>query len=336
MIAGIIAVLALLGSSAVPFIAGWILGLCLQSVRDSFKQVGCAEVWAALLATVIGTITVGTLLLALILIGAEQFKEFLAYLPRLVARVADVLEDIVGRPVIQTWVPSVISATGGQIRSEDLISQGVSEIAPYVINITGSIWNIVFAFLLTPFIAFYLLKDGDFLLQRAGSWLSAQHALELKLFWLRARRRLLDFLKGQVLLCLVQAVFHAVLLSMIGLKFGFVLGIATGLASIIPVLGNFTLFMTSLMVAVFQGEGWALPAGVVAIYGLSELLETVLLAPMLVGNRINVHPLFIITVLVCGYEVFGILGAIFALPFAAIMSTFFDALDKPNPIENPS
>jgi len=333
MIAGIIGVLMILGGSAVPFILGWLLSLILQPFRDALQRAGLSPLMAAFAATLVGSITFGSVLLALVLIGAAQLKEFVAYLPELVSRIAHALQRLLGDGTLRTWVPSVASAAEGRVDTQDIIGQDVTRIAPYVFGLTGSVWNIIFVCLLTPFIAFYLLKDGEFLLRRAGSWLSRHHALELKLFWKRTKRRLLDFIKGQLLLCLVQSIFHAVLLSVIGLRFGFILGLATGLASIIPVLGNFTLFVTSLIVALFQGEGFWLPAGVIAIFGLSELLETVVLAPKLVGTRINVHPLFIIMVLVFGFAVFGFVGALCALPFAAVMSTFFDALDKPNPIE---
>ncbi|MCH8685845.1 AI-2E family transporter [Pedomonas mirosovicensis] len=333
MIAGIIAVLVLLGGSAVPFILGWVLCLVLQPARDALRQAGLSNVWAAALATAVGSITVAAILLILILAGAEQLRDFIVYLPELISRIASALQDVVGRGALRAWVPSVASAAEGRVEAGSLIGEDVTRIAPYVFGLTGSVWNFIFVCLLTPFVAFYLLKDGEFLLQRAGSWISSHHALELKLFWMRAKRRLVDFLKGQILLCLVQSLLHAVLLSAIGLEFGFILGIATGIASIIPVLGNFTLFITSLSVAFFQGEGVLLPLGVVAIYGFSEMLETVVLAPKLVGTRINVHPLFIIAVLICGHAIFGLVGAVCALPFAAIMSTFFDALDKPNPIE---
>lgn len=333
LIAGIIVVLVVLGGSAVPFVLGWLLCLILQPARDALHRNGVPPFWAAFAATLAGTLTIGTVLFVLVMVGAAQLKEFLVYVPELISRIAVAVRDLVGAGTLKAWVPSIASAANGEASANVLIGEDMTRIAPYVFGITGSVWNIIFVCLLTPFIAFYLLKDGDFLMRRAGSWLSRHHALELKLFRKRAKRRLLDFVKGQLLLCLVQSVIHAVLLSAIGLRFGFILGVATGIASIIPVLGNFTLFMTSLIVALFQGEGLWLPVGVVVIYGFSELLETVVLAPKLVGTRINVHPLFIIMVLVFGFAVFGIVGALCALPFAAIMSTFFDALDKPNPIE---
>ena len=333
LIAGIIAVLIVLGGSAVPFILGWVLCLILQPLRDALLRTGFSPTSAAFAATLVGSFTIGLLLLVLVLIGAAQLKEFITYVPELITRVARLLRDLLGDGPFRAWAPSFAVTDQGQVSPDVLIGQDVTRIAPYVFGLTGSVWNIVFVCLLTPFIAFYLLKDGKLLMRRAGSWLSRHHALELKLFRKRAKRRLIDFVKGQLLLCLVQSIFHAVLLTAIGLRFGFILGVATGIASVIPVLGNFTLFMTSLIVALFQGEGFWLPVGVIIIFGLSELLETVVLAPKLVGTRINVHPLFIIMVLVFGFAVFGIIGALCALPFAAIMSTFFDALDKPNPIE---
>lgn len=333
LIAGIILALMVLGGSAVPFILGWLLCLTLLPARDALQRRGVPPFWAAFIATLAGSVIIGTLLFVLAMLGASQLKEFLLYVPELIRGVAAAIRDLTGGEALKAWVPGIASVADGRVTANAVIGEDMTRIAPYVFGITGSVWNIIFVCLLTPFIAFYLLKDGDLLLRRAGSWLSRQHVLELKLFRKRAKRRLIDFVKGQLLLCLVQAVLHAVLLSAIGLRFGFVLGVATGIASIIPVLGNFTFFLTCLIVALFQGEGLWLPVGVVIIFGFSELLETVVLAPRLVGTRINVHPLFIIMVLVFGFATFGIVGALCALPFAAIMSTFFDALDKPNPIE---
>lgn len=339
VIASLIGIFIVLGGSAVPFILGWLLCLVLQPLRDRLRRAGLSAFWAVLAAVAAGSLCIGGLLFLLVWAGAAQVMDFIDYMPELLARIAAAVRDVVGESLLHAWAPAVALAAEGRksgvtLTGSDLIGADVTRLAPYVFGLTGSVWNFVFVCLLTPFIAFYLLKDGPFLLRRAGAWFSRQQALELSLFWTRSKRRLAAFAKGQVLLCLAQGLLHAALLTAIGLRFGFILGMATGIASIIPVLGNFTLFMVSLAVALFQGEGLWLPTAVVAIFALSEVLETVVLAPRLVGTRINVHPLFIIMVLVFGYAVFGVAGALCALPFAAIMSTFFDALDKPNPIEN--
>lgn len=180
-------------------------------------------------------------------------------------------------------------------------------------------FNTIAMLVLTPVVAFYLLRDYDHMVMHVDRLLPRDHAQTI-----REQVRLMDdtisgYLRGQVNVCLILSVFYAVALSASGLKYGFLIGIVTGLISFIPYVGALSSFAVTMLVAVFQfDEIWRVLL-VMGIFGIGQFLEGNVLVPKLVGSKVGLHPAWVIFGMLAGGALFGFVGILLAVPLSAII-----------------
>lgn len=133
------------------------------------------------------------------------------------------------------------------------------------------------------------------------------------------------FFRGQIIIACVQGMLFAIGFSVVGLKFGFVIGLALGFLNLIPYLGNIVGLATALPLAFFQpGGGWLRLILVLVVVGAVQLIEGMLLTPKIMGDRTGLHPMVIIVaVLFWGTALSGVLGMILAIPLTAFLVVFW-------------
>jgi predicted PurR-regulated permease PerM len=128
-----------------------------------------------------------------------------------------------------------------------------------------------------------------------------------------------EYLRGQLLVMLALAVFYAVGLSLFGLDLAFPIGVFTGLAVFVPYLGFGLGLVLALLAGLLQfSPGHALLM-VAVVYGLGQLVESFVLTPRLVGERIGLHPLAVILALMAFGQLLGFVGVLIALPASAVL-----------------
>ena len=131
---------------------------------------------------------------------------------------------------------------------------------------------------------------------------------------------LAGFARGQSMVCLTLALYYAIALVIVGLPFGMVVGLIAGLLTFIPYVGSLTGFVVSMAIAIGQfdrslaGRCWSPP-----IFGVGQVLEGNFLTPKLVGDRVGLHPVWIIFALLAGGALFGFVGLLLAVPVAALI-----------------
>ncbi len=132
-----------------------------------------------------------------------------------------------------------------------------------------------------------------------------------------------SFFRGQILIGLGMGVIGAVGFSLIGLKFGLVIGLAVGLLNIVPYLGSIIGLGVALPLAFFQpGGGWALVGLVLLVKALVQAAEAWILTPRILGHQTGLHPLaIIVAVFFWGTVLDGILGMLLAVPLTAFVVT---------------
>ena len=132
--------------------------------------------------------------------------------------------------------------------------------------------------------------------------------------------------RGQVLICLVNGVLTLIGLLILGVKFAFLLGILAMLFSIIPIYGSILSSIPIVAIALMQGF-WSGLLTLFWIIGI-HLLEGNFLNPKIMGQTSRIHPVIIIMALVAGEQFYGIIGALFAVPVASIIISFFNFFHK--------
>jgi predicted PurR-regulated permease PerM len=130
---------------------------------------------------------------------------------------------------------------------------------------------------------------------------------------------LAEFLHGQLLVMLALAAYYTVALSVVRLDHAVAIGVLTGLLVFIPYVGFGLGFLLGVTAAVLEFHGWPAFFAVLAVYGIGQLLESYVLVPFLVGDRIGLHPLAVIFALLAFGELFGFAGVLMALPVSAML-----------------
>ena len=178
----------------------------------------------------------------------------------------------------------------------------LGEAVAWIAGMLAGLWsggvallNLLSLVFITPVVAFYLLRDWDRIVGRIDSWLPRPHAEVIREQLQEIDRRLAGFVRGQAVVAGILALLYAVGLSLVGLDFGLVIGLGAGAISFVPFLGAIAGFVVSLGVALFQfGDDWLRIALVAAIFIAGQALEGNFLTPRLVGQRIGLHPVWLI------------------------------------------
>jgi predicted PurR-regulated permease PerM len=153
---------------------------------------------------------------------------------------------------------------------------------------------------------------------RVDSWLPRPHVETLRGLAREMDDAMAGFIRGQAVVCLLLGLFYAVGLSLAGLNFGLLIGLGAGLLSFIPYVGSFVGFVLSIGIAIVQfWPNWAHILAVAAIFALGQFIEGNFLSPKLVGNRVGLHPVWLMFALFAFGYLFGFAGLLMAVPLAA-------------------
>ncbi|OQX07655.1 MAG: AI-2E family transporter [Thiothrix lacustris] len=236
-------------------------------------------------------------------------------------------------------IKNVIAAhwkeTGGLIRN------AIQAISNSGFVVLGWIANLA----LIPIITFYLLRDWDRmvvyiddLLPRSIEPLMAKLARE-------SDEVLGAFLRGQLLVMLALAVFYSIGLSLVGLEFALLIGLIAGLVSFVPYLGLIVGVAIAGIAILFQTQDIFDLFWVLAVFGVAQMIEGTILTPLLVGERIGLHPVTVIFAILAGGQLFGFFGVLLALPVAAVLAVIMRhihstykqshiySIDNPEPLD---
>jgi len=172
---------------------------------------------------------------------------------------------------------------------------------------------------LIPVVMFYLLRDWNVILDRVDDLLPRRWGPKVRTVAREVDGVLAEFLHGQLLVMVALAAYYAVALSVVRLDHAIAIGILTGLLVFIPYVGFGLGFLLGMTAAILEWHGWPGFFAVLAVYGIGQLLESYVLVPFLVGDRIGLHPLAVIFALLAFGELFGFAGVLMALPVSAML-----------------
>jgi predicted PurR-regulated permease PerM len=188
-----------------------------------------------------------------------------------------------------------------------------------VLSGLGAVLSVISLIVITPVVSFFLLRDWDHIVARVDGWLPRAHVETI-----REQARLVDqtqagFVRGQMLVCLIVGSYYATALTVVGLEFGIIVGLVTGLMLFIPYVGMLTGFAVSMGLAFAQFDSAQSILLVAVVFVVGQPLEGVFLTPKLVGDRVGLHPVWILFALLTGAALFGFVGVLLAVPTAAVI-----------------
>jgi predicted PurR-regulated permease PerM len=170
----------------------------------------------------------------------------------------------------------------------------------------------------TPIVAFYLLTDWDRIVAKVDHWLPRDHVDTIRQIAREIDSAMAGFIRGQGTVCLVLGLFYAIALSIAGLNFGLLIGLAAGLLSFVPYIGTIIGGVTAIGTGLVQfWPNWVHVLIILGIFAAGQLLEGNFLSPKLVGHRIGLHPVWLMFALFAFGYLFGFVGLLLAVPLAA-------------------
>jgi predicted PurR-regulated permease PerM len=275
------------------------------------------------LATTVVVLLFGIVLLALFLVLIPLVQSELTLAAQ---RIPDLVSAGMAR--LSPWLTEQLGLTIAldMASLKALVAQNMDDARDISLSLlsglkTGSliVVSILVNLALIPVVMFYLLRDWDMIWERLSMlvprhWLPKTRAIAGDI-----DRVLAEFLRGQIMVMIVLAVYYAIALTVAGLDKAIAIGVLTGLLVFIPYVG-FGLGLTlGVLAALLQWNGWPGFIAVLAVYGIGQLIEAYVLIPYLVGDRIGLHPLAVIFALLAFGQLFGFAGVLLALPASAAL-----------------
>lgn len=206
----------------------------------------------------------------------------------------------------------------------DLVSSQAGSMLNFVLEavtrILGggfAIFNVLSLMVVTPVVAFYLLKDWHSVMARIDGWVPRRYQTIVRAQAREVDRILSAWVRGQATCCVLLALYYAISLSLVGLDLGLVVGLASGTLSFIPYVGSITGAITSLGLAFAQFPTWAGVLRVVAVFVIGQILENYVIYPRFLGDRVELPAVWVIFALFAGGAAFGFVGVMLAVPVAA-------------------
>lgn len=310
----------LLAPILTPFVLAALLGWLGDPLVDRIQRAGRSRNTALML--VFGTMTVLVLLALIVLVPLieRQIVTLVESLPRyrdwFVGTVLPWLERRTGLQLLAWLDPErlieLVRTHWGQAGGAAATMLGYLSRSGFAL--LGWIANIV----LLPVLTFFFLRDWDLFVDRVAALVPRDHAETVSRLAQESSVVLGAFLRGQLLVMVVLGVLYGFGLSLVGLNLGILIGIVAGVLTFVPYLGPATVIVLGGIAVLVQFGDWQHLVGVLAVFGIGQVIESYWLTPKLVGDRIGLHPVVVIFAVLAGGQLFGFLGMLLALPVAAI------------------
>lgn len=311
--------IVLLDAVLMPFIAGMILAYLADPLANRFQRWGMNRPLAVCSVFLVLLVVLVASLLILIPLIVQQLKQ----LGEAVPGVFDWVENVLA-PQVQEWTGYDLATELDNV--QEMLAENWRDASGYLAQALGQIGRSGMAFAtwvtyvaLIPVVTFYLLLDWNRLLASIADLIPRQFADDTFRLARRCDEVLSAFLRGQLLVMLCLGVIYATGLTLMGVNFGLLIGFISGLVSIVPFLGFIVGLVIAVVVALFQYGTWLGVAGVIAVFSVGQIIESAVLQPKLLGDKIGLHPVAVIFAVLAGGSLFGLTGVLLALPIAAVI-----------------
>jgi predicted PurR-regulated permease PerM len=314
-----IVALGLVQAILMPFAAGFAIAYVLAPGVARLEGWGVRRSLASLAVLTLFLFGLALILVILVPLIQGQVVQLIARVPTFVRALQDQLSMLIS--LLQQHLPAE-----DVTKVRDVVSGKLAEAVTWLAGvvqgmITSSlaILNIISLVVVTPIVTFFLLRDWEKMVAQIDSYLPRQ-SLET----VRGQARLVSdtlvgFIHGQAMICLILAIYYSIALSLAGLASGLAIGILIGVLAIIPMLGLATGFVLAVGLAASQYGTTSAILTVCAIFAVGQLAEANILTPKLLGDRIHLHPVWVIFALFAGGTLYGFVGVLVAVPAAAVI-----------------
>ena len=313
-----VAFLWLFSTILLPFVAGMALAYFLDPVADRLEKWGLSPMMATSLILLTFVVLLVLAFIIVIPLLASQATDFAEKVPGYVSSLQQLLTDP-NSQVLPEWMRSQAGALKENLAK--YVGEGASFLAGVFVQIWASgkaLVDILSLLVITPVVAFYILLDWDRMIAKVDNWVPRDWVSVVRRLATEMDHAITGFVRGQGTICLVLAILYGGSLSLAGLNFGLLIGIVSGLISFIPYLGSLVGLVLSVGVALVQfWPDYPWIGLIAAIFFVGQIIDGYVLQPKLIGERVGLHPVWLIFAVIAFGTLLGFVGALIAVPLAA-------------------
>ena len=315
-------ILWLLNDILLPFVVGMVVAYFLDPVVARLQRLGLSRTMATTAVTIVAVLLTVGVAMAILPPLFGQVEALIAKAPEYVAkasmRIQPLIEPLREKLGLQPLGIQDLQAEAAQWAGKALAMVG--GVAGQVAQRGVALINLLGLLFITPVVTFYMLRDWEKVLAAIDSALPLDHADTIRKLARESNGAIAGYVRGQALVCLCLGSIYAIGLSLAGLQFGLVIGLIAGAISFIPFVGTFVGAVMAIGMALVQfPPDWIGVVKVAAVFLFGQTMEGNVLSPKLVGDRVGLHPVWIMFALLAGGSLFGFVGILVAVPTAAVI-----------------
>jgi predicted PurR-regulated permease PerM len=304
-----------------PFLAGLAVAYFLDPLADKLEARKIPRGAAASLVITFFFVIILAMILALVPVLRSQFEAFATVLPKTLASLRPWLNETIAL-LSDKFGLNIGGDVEGVLHtfSDQIMARG-QQLAGSILQNSLAVFNLLTLLLISPVVAFYFLRDWDLLVDKINGWLPPKHAETVREQVSKVDQVLAGFVRGQMLVCLVMGIMYSIGWSLVGLNFGLVLGVLAGIMAFIPFVGVIFALAIALIIGVGQWGVDFQNLGLVSlVFLIVQIVEGAYLTPRLVGERVGLHPVWVLFAVFAGGEIMGFVGVLIAVPAAAAIA----------------
>ena len=275
----------------------------------------------------IGIVLVAILLILLIVWGVAVL------IPILRAQFTSLIEnwplywETIIREVEDFLQSDTLSILPEQLRESDLLSTITDYLTTIltatvggITNIIGTMTQVLVVIFTTPFIVYYLLKDGHHLPEYLIRFVPLRMRDKFLEVGSEANTQISHYVRGQLIVAFFVGLLFWIGFSMIGLEYALSLGVLSGVLNLIPYLGSILATIPAIIIGLVHSPFMLVK--VLIVFSIEQIIEGRVLSPQILGSNLKVHPITIIFILLVAGRLFGVAGVILGIPGYAVIKIF--------------
>ncbi len=313
--------LYLLSPILLPFISAALLAYLGDPLVDRLEKKKLSRTLSVIIVFVLFFAIIAPLFLFLIPLLQDQISNLVYKLPDYinwaVMNIQPALQNIFDITVPPLDVEQLKKTVADEWTNMDGFFKGLLRTVSHSgLVVAGWLANIF----LIPVITFYLMRDWDHLIQYIHDLLPRSIVKEVSLMAKESDDVLGAFLRGQMLVMLALGVIYSIGLKFVGLEFSLLIGLFAGLLSFIPYMGLVVGVLIASVAILYQTHDATNLLWILLVFVVAQMIEGMFLTPILVGDRIGLHPVAVIFAVLAGGQLFGFFGILLALPVFAVLA----------------
>jgi len=311
-----------LGYALKPFLIAFVFAYLLYPLILRLEKKGISRIVSvSVIIVILGALTVYAVM-AFMPPAINETAGFLKELPSNSVKAVQKLETLAQKNGIDLQLTEYGIHEIVKTQASMLSAGAIAKASGAVTGIFAGLLKTLLAILnvlLIPLFFFFMIIDYELIRDEVKNYIPARY-MEIAGRYMAKVNKILDgYIKGKLVVAVILGLMYGLGLHIIGLKFGFVIGFASGILSIVPYVGSFIGFAAAFVMGLAYYQGPWMFVWICVVFTVAQVLESYWLTPHLVGNSVGLSAFVSILAIIIGGNLMGVLGIFIAIPLAAIL-----------------